>query len=82
MNSCLKVLIGSIVIILANVRFVFYGFKGRHRLYEEWHKANVPFTPGSEKYNQYMEQVQLNLVVLKSGDSMCVYYLCFSAVRH
>jgi len=81
MNSCLKVLIGSVVVIVADLKFLFNKFKGRRRLYEEWYKANAPFTPGSVKYNQYMEQVILDPVVLKSGDSMCVYSI-FSIVRH
>ncbi len=49
------------------------GFKGRRKLYDEWYKANVQFTPGSEKYKQYMEQVALNSVVLKAGGSMWVH---------
>jgi len=50
--SCLKVLIGTLIVILANIFYLFKGFKGQTTLYEGWHKANTTFSPGSQEYTQ------------------------------
>ena len=68
--SCLKVLIGTLIVILADMSHLFKDFKGRTALYEGWRKANATFSPGSQEYAQYMKQVSLHAVVLQAGGSM------------
>ena len=75
MACCMRVLHGTIGLVIPDPSNIFSEFRGRDHIFEFWQTLNVDFNPGTTQYKKYIA-TSMRTIILKAADTMSVsFYL-------